>query len=207
MARVAGHIYIECPPEVVFDCVADERNEPRYNPKMTAVSLVSEPPIGQGSRFAANVEVRGAHVHDDDRVHRLPAPDEARLGVDGWRDADRRCGYFRAAGRGNPDELGMGSRTGRRDETRHTGSCLDGSSSGEGNLDPTEGDPRSFGSHHGGSDRLAQIRRSASRCRARPAAERRLRTLGPADCRRSMRWRPAMFGVLVGHFAVSGVRL
>ncbi len=56
MARVAGHIYIERSPEVVFDCVADERNEPRYNPKMTAVSLVSEPPIGQGSRFAATLK-------------------------------------------------------------------------------------------------------------------------------------------------------
>ena len=53
MARISGHIHIERPPEVVFDCVADERNEPRYNPKMTAVSLVSEPPIGQGSRFTA----------------------------------------------------------------------------------------------------------------------------------------------------------
>jgi carbon monoxide dehydrogenase subunit G len=56
MARISGHIHIERPLEVVFDCVADERNEPRYNPKMTAVSLVSEPPIGQGSRFAATLK-------------------------------------------------------------------------------------------------------------------------------------------------------
>ena len=58
MARVAGHIYIDRPPEVVFDCVADERNEPRYNPRMTTASLVSEPPIGQGSRFAATMKSR-----------------------------------------------------------------------------------------------------------------------------------------------------
>ena len=58
MARVAGQVFIERPPEVVFDCVADERNEPRYNPRMTAVSLVSKPPIGQGSRFAATLKSR-----------------------------------------------------------------------------------------------------------------------------------------------------
>jgi hypothetical protein len=58
MAAIAGEIYIERPPEVVFDVVADERNEPRYNPKMTAVSLLSDPQIGHGSRFAATMTSR-----------------------------------------------------------------------------------------------------------------------------------------------------
>jgi carbon monoxide dehydrogenase subunit G len=58
MATIEGEIYIERPPEVVFDFVADERNEPRYNPKMTAVSLVSTPPIGDGSRFTATMKSR-----------------------------------------------------------------------------------------------------------------------------------------------------
>ena len=58
MATIEGEIYIDCPPEVVFDVVADERNEPRYNPKMTAVSLLSDPPIGHGSRFAATMKSR-----------------------------------------------------------------------------------------------------------------------------------------------------
>jgi hypothetical protein len=58
MARVAGRIYIDRPPEVVFDFVADERNEVRYNPKMTTVSLVTDPPIGSGTRFAATLTSR-----------------------------------------------------------------------------------------------------------------------------------------------------
>jgi len=54
MANVNGSIYIERPPEVVFDFVADERNEPRYNAKMTHVSLLTEEPIGVGARFVAH---------------------------------------------------------------------------------------------------------------------------------------------------------
>ena len=58
MAAIEGEIYIDRPPEVVFDVVADERNEPRYNPKMTAVSLLSDSQIGHGSRFAATMKSR-----------------------------------------------------------------------------------------------------------------------------------------------------
>lgn len=58
MATIEGSIYIDRVPEAVFDIIADERNEPRYNPKMTTVSLPSDPPIGQGSRFAATMKFR-----------------------------------------------------------------------------------------------------------------------------------------------------
>lgn len=58
MVDIEGEIYIDRPPEVVFEVVADERNEPRYNPKMSDVSMVSEPPIGPGSRFAATMKSR-----------------------------------------------------------------------------------------------------------------------------------------------------
>jgi hypothetical protein len=34
MARVEGEIIIQRPAEDVFDFVADERNEPRYNSRM-----------------------------------------------------------------------------------------------------------------------------------------------------------------------------
>jgi hypothetical protein len=34
MARVSGEIRIERPVEEVFDFVADQRNEPIYNPRM-----------------------------------------------------------------------------------------------------------------------------------------------------------------------------
>lgn len=41
MARVEGEIVIRRPVDEVFDFVADERNEPRYNPKMRGVELVT----------------------------------------------------------------------------------------------------------------------------------------------------------------------
>jgi hypothetical protein len=62
MANINGSIYIDRPPEVVFDFVADERNEPQYNPNMTTVSLLSEEPIGVGSRFAATLMLRGRPI-------------------------------------------------------------------------------------------------------------------------------------------------
>jgi hypothetical protein len=34
MARVDGEIVIDRPVDVVFDYVADQSNEPRYNPQM-----------------------------------------------------------------------------------------------------------------------------------------------------------------------------
>jgi hypothetical protein len=34
MARIEGEIIIDRPVDVVFDYVADQRNEPRYNPQM-----------------------------------------------------------------------------------------------------------------------------------------------------------------------------
>ncbi|HEU4451309.1 MAG TPA: hypothetical protein VFR63_15180 [Gaiellaceae bacterium] len=42
MARIEGEIVIERPPAEVFDVVADERNEPRYDPRLP-------PPAGAGS--------------------------------------------------------------------------------------------------------------------------------------------------------------
>jgi hypothetical protein len=40
----------------VFDFVTDERNEPRYNPRMLNVQLTTDEPIGLGSTFRAEVK-------------------------------------------------------------------------------------------------------------------------------------------------------
>lgn len=56
MTRVAGEILIHRPVEEVFDFVADERHEPRYNPRMLAAELISDEPIGLGSRFRAELK-------------------------------------------------------------------------------------------------------------------------------------------------------
>jgi len=59
MARVEGEIVISRPVEEVFDFVADERNEPRYNPRMRVVEQISEGPIGVGTRFRTELETMG----------------------------------------------------------------------------------------------------------------------------------------------------
>jgi uncharacterized protein YndB with AHSA1/START domain len=48
---VQGDIVINRPIDEVFDFVADERNEPKYNPQMTLAEMVTQGPIGVGSKF------------------------------------------------------------------------------------------------------------------------------------------------------------
>ena len=59
MARVRGSIEIERPIDEVFDVVADQTNEPLYNPAMTASQRFDDGPIGVGTRFRATVLTRG----------------------------------------------------------------------------------------------------------------------------------------------------
>jgi len=61
MADIEGDIVIARPVAEVFDFVADERNEPRYNPRMLRVEQVSPEPLGAGTRFRAEV-ARGRGV-------------------------------------------------------------------------------------------------------------------------------------------------
>jgi carbon monoxide dehydrogenase subunit G len=51
--RIEGQIVIERPAEEVFDFVADQCNEPRFNPRMTQAEKISPGPIGVGTRFSA----------------------------------------------------------------------------------------------------------------------------------------------------------
>lgn len=59
MARVRGSIDIARPVEEVFDFVADQRNEVRYNPAMTDSIKITDGPIGVGTRFHATILRRG----------------------------------------------------------------------------------------------------------------------------------------------------
>ena len=59
MARVEGEIIINRPVEEVFDFVADERNEPRYNPRMVRAEKISEGQIGSGARFHTELKTAG----------------------------------------------------------------------------------------------------------------------------------------------------
>jgi len=74
---VQGDIVIDRPIDEVFDFVADERNEPGYNPQMTRAEMVTQEPIGVGSKFQSVMTGvgRGADMTIEftefDRPHRL----------------------------------------------------------------------------------------------------------------------------------------
>lgn len=62
MATITGSIEIDRPVEEVFGFVADERNEPRYNPDLLRSSKITDGPITVGTRFTAVHRSRGRPV-------------------------------------------------------------------------------------------------------------------------------------------------
>jgi hypothetical protein len=77
MVHVAGEVLIAAPIGEVFDMVADERNEPRYNPRVVRAEKVSKGPVGRGARFVAEPKSMGTkgqmtlEVLEYDSPHRL----------------------------------------------------------------------------------------------------------------------------------------
>ena len=57
-ASIKGEIVIGRPLNQVFDFVADERNEPKYNPRMASVEKLTHGAIGKGTRFRATMKSR-----------------------------------------------------------------------------------------------------------------------------------------------------
>lgn len=57
--RVEGDISIKRPIEEVFDYVADERNEPQYNPQTKKAEKITPGPIGAGTKFRSVMSGRG----------------------------------------------------------------------------------------------------------------------------------------------------
>lgn len=58
MAHIEGDVLIRRPVEEVFDFVADERTEPTYNSNMLNSKMVTQGPIGVGTRFRATIRGR-----------------------------------------------------------------------------------------------------------------------------------------------------
>jgi uncharacterized protein YndB with AHSA1/START domain len=77
MVHIAGGVVIDAPVEDVFDLVADERNEPKYNPRIVRAEKLDEGPVGRGARFVAEPKGMGAkgamtiEIKEYDRPHRL----------------------------------------------------------------------------------------------------------------------------------------
>jgi uncharacterized protein YndB with AHSA1/START domain len=59
MARIEGEIIIDRPVDVVFDYVADQSNEPQYNPQMVRAEKITAGPLGKGTQFRSAVASMG----------------------------------------------------------------------------------------------------------------------------------------------------
>ena len=59
MARIEGDIVINRPVEAVFDYVADQSNEPQYNPHMVRAEKITAGPVGVGTKFRSAVASMG----------------------------------------------------------------------------------------------------------------------------------------------------
>ncbi|MGB8021963.1 MAG: SRPBCC family protein [Candidatus Nanopelagicales bacterium] len=62
MTHIRGSIRIARPVDKVFDFIAESRNEPAYNPDMRSVTLLTEEPIGPGTRFRATMGRSGMEM-------------------------------------------------------------------------------------------------------------------------------------------------
>jgi hypothetical protein len=87
MSRIRGQIEIARPVEEVFDFVADETNEPRYNHDMVRCEKVTPGPIGVGTSYEAELKSTGAvpmtvEVTGFERPRRL----ESRAQIKGTMD-------------------------------------------------------------------------------------------------------------------------
>lgn len=59
MARIDGKIVIDQPIQAVFDYVADQSNEPQYNPRMVGAEKITPGSVGKGTRFRSAVASMG----------------------------------------------------------------------------------------------------------------------------------------------------
>jgi Polyketide cyclase / dehydrase and lipid transport len=59
MGRIGGEIVIGRPVAVVFDYVADQSNEPQYNPQTVRTEKITPGPVGKGTPFRSAVASMG----------------------------------------------------------------------------------------------------------------------------------------------------
>jgi hypothetical protein len=115
MARIAGEVTIDAPVDEVFDMVADERNELRYNPRIVRAEKVSGRPVGRGGPLRRRAQEHGRQGRDDPGDlgvrQAAPSPQPRALVVHaGRRHLDVRGGRWRDAA-----EVVLGHGPGRLD--------------------------------------------------------------------------------------------
>ncbi len=74
MPKITGEIVIDRPIGAVFDFVADERNEPLYNPALLESEKTTDGPVGMGTRFRATHRSAGRPVSMDVEITAYDRP-------------------------------------------------------------------------------------------------------------------------------------
>jgi hypothetical protein len=96
--RLTTTTRINCPPEDVFDTLADLRNDTQWNRRVSRAELLSPEPIGLGSRFAI---VNGGTPYDV-TITTYDRPSRLVLEASGKPDLTIACALTR---RGEDTEL------------------------------------------------------------------------------------------------------
>jgi len=96
--RLTTTTRINCPPENVFDTLADLRNDTQWNSRVSRAELLSPEPIGLGSRFAI---VNGGTPYDV-TITTYDRPSRLVLEASGKPDLTIACALTR---RGEDTEL------------------------------------------------------------------------------------------------------
>ena len=165
MVAITGSTLIRRPVEEVFDFVADERNEPTYNPRMVRAEKTTPGSVGTGTRWVATMRTRGRPLHMATEVTAYDRP--CRLGSRSSMVFGTVHGEvsFQPAPRGDPRALVLGPDPGPAARPPGPAARPGRPAPGGGHLGHLEGAPggRRPGAVTGGAD-------DADRREHRPAA-------------------------------------
>jgi hypothetical protein len=81
MIRMQGEIVINRPVDLVFDLVADARNEPHYNPRALRAAKISSGPIGLGTLFRTETTGIGRNTIWDIEITEYQRPRKLQLEI------------------------------------------------------------------------------------------------------------------------------
>ena len=107
MAHIEGDIVIKRPVDEVFDFVADERNEPRYNPRMLRAEKVTDGPIGEGTQFRAETATRRGSAEMAIEITRYERPSRLESSTRLFEHGHRGSPDVRSGSGGNADAVGL----------------------------------------------------------------------------------------------------
>ena len=143
MTFIEGEIIIARPAEAVFDFAADQRNEPRYNPRMVRAEKVTGGPVGKGTVFRSAVRAPGrpTEMRSELTGYRRPAWLASRTTMAQADIAGTLT--FDAGARRDEDALGVGRPAEGCEPAAHPADQPDRTASGAGDLDRHEAVPGS----------------------------------------------------------------